>query len=288
MSFLQALVDGVLTAGLYALVAVGLTLILGMLDVANFAHGQALMIGAYSAYIVVATGGLPFVVGLLVACVAAAALGVVLEVVVFRKLANDHLLAITASLGIILVMNNVAEALFTSDPKTMDIPVGGAQHIGGITIGNQRGIVFLVAAVLMIAFYVYTRRSRAGLALRAVADSPEGAALMGIKIRRTSMLVFLVGGAMAGIAGALLASLFPITPHVGEVPLLKGFIVAIVGGLGSVPGAILAALMLGISEGLGARFVSASFRDGYGFIILLVVLLVRPNGMFGLSREERL
>lgn len=287
MPVVQAIVDGILTAGVYALVAVGLSLILGILDSANFAHGQSLMVGAYAAYVVTADWDLPFVLGLLAAAAAAALLGFVLEVLIFRRVANDHLLAMTASLGVILILQNVAEMMFKSDPRTMARPLSGAIHIGGITIGNQRGLVFLIAAVLMLGFYLYTEKSRGGLALRAVADNRDGAALMGVRITRTHVIVFVVGGALAGVAGALLASLFPITPLVGEAPLLKGFIVAIVGGLGSVPGTLLAALTLGIVEGLGARFVSASFTDGYGFIILVVVLLARPNGMFGLSRQER-
>jgi branched-chain amino acid transport system permease protein len=288
MSVVQAIVDGILTAGLYALVAVGLSLILGILDSANFAHGQSLMVGAYAGYVCSANWHLPFVFSLLAAAAIAAVLGLVLEVVIFRRVADDHLLAMTASLGVILILQNVTEALFKSDPRSMKSPLGGAIHWGDITIGSQRMLVFVIAAVLMLAFYLYTEKSRGGLALRAVADSRDGAALMGVRITRTHIIVFVVGGALAGVAGALLASLFPITPQVGDTPLLKGFIVSIVGGLGSVPGTILAALSLGIVESLGARFVSASFTDGYGFIILVVVLLVRPNGIFGLARQERL
>lgn len=288
MSIVQALVDGVLTAGLYALVAVGLSLILGVLDSANFAHGQSLMVGAYAAYVFSSQWELPFVVGLLAAAACAGVLGLIMELVIFRRVADDHLLAMTASLGVILILQNVCEALFKSDPRSMKSPLSGAVHIGDITIGSQRLLVFAIAAVLMLAFYLYTEKSRGGLALRAVADSRDGAALMGVRITRTHLIVFGVGGALAGVAGALLASLFPITPLVGDTPLLKGFIVSIVGGLGSVPGTILAALSLGLVESLGARFVSASFTDGYGFILLVVMLLARPNGIFGLARQERL
>lgn len=285
---LQALVNGVLAAGVYALVALGLTLILGLLDVANFAHGQAIMVGAYVAFFSISIWGVPFVVATVLALVASGVVGLVLERGVFRRTGVDHLRALTASLGLILAFESLASYLFTPNPRILNSPLSGLVAVGPIDIPKQRGAVFLVAAVLVAAFYFYAQKSRSGLALRAVADSREGAALMGVNLKSTNMAVFIIGSALAGAGGALLATLFPITPYVGDIPMLKGFIVAIVGGLGSVPGVIAASLILGITESVGARFLSAAFRDGYGFIVLIVVLLARPNGLFGLSREERL
>lgn len=286
-TLIQALANGVLVAGVYGLVAIGLSLTLGILDSVNFAHSQLLVIGAFGTYSLV-TAGAPFYVALIIAVLVTAVVAGLMELGVFRWISNDHMRAIAASLGMILIIQSLAEVFYTSAPRTVPTPWPGSWAIGDLVIGHQKVVVFLIAFALLGAFFAFTRWTRSGLALRAMADSTRGSALMGVKTKRVGLSVFVVGGAMAGAGGALLLSLFPITPAVGDAPMMKGFIIAILGGLGSAPGVMIGALILGVTETLGATYISPIFRDGYGLIVLAIVLLIRPNGIFGLTREERL
>jgi len=280
MDLIQTLLDGLMVGGLYATVAIGVTLVFGIMGILNFAHGQMVMLGAYTAFFVV-SAGLGFWPALLIGMVAMGALGLVLERVVFRHTLGDHMQGLTASLGVIMVVENLAAAAFTHDPRTFEPPLPGSFQIVGLTLSSQRMLVLVLVVVLVVACHLFLQKTRIGKAIRAMGQNRTGAALVGIQTTQVTAVVFVLGSAMAGAAGVLYGSLFAITPYMAAAPLMKGFILTVLGGLGSVPGAVLAGFLLGVAESLGSRYLSASFRDGYGFMLLIIALLYFPRGLFG-------
>ena len=282
----QTCLDGLMVGGLYAVVALGITLVLGLLGILNFAHGQMVMLGGYIVFFSVAAG-LGFWAGMLLAMLGMAALGFLLEVLVFRRTLGDHMMGLTASLGLIMVLQNLAAAAFTPDPRFVDPPLTGSVEIGPLLMSSQRLLVLVLTVVLIGAFYLFLQKTSTGKAIRAMGQNRQGAALVGVRITRVTAVVFAVGSGLAGAAGALYASLFAVTPFMGNGPLMKGFILATLGGLGSVPGAIAAGFLLGLAESFGSRYLLASFRDGYGFILLIITLLFMPNGIFAAGGKGR-
>jgi len=286
MDLIQTLLDGLMVGGLYATVAVGVTLVFGIMGVLNFAHGQMVMLGAYTAFFVV-SAGLGFWPALLVGIVAMGLLGWILERVVFRYTLADHMQGLTASLGLIMVIENLAAAAFTPDPRHFDPPLPGSFQVAGLTLSSQRMLVLALVVVLVVVCYLFLQKTRIGKAIRAMGQNRTGAALVGIQTTYVTSVIFVLGSAMAGAAGVLYGSLFAITPYMAAAPLMKGFILTVLGGLGSVPGAVVAGILLGVAESLGSRYLSASFRDGYGFILLIVALLYFPRGLFGFRGKLR-
>jgi branched-chain amino acid transport system permease protein len=286
MDLIQTLLDGLMVGGLYATVAVGVTLVFGIMGVLNFAHGQMVMLGAYVAFFTVSSG-LGFWTALLLGMVSMGLLGLLLERLVFRFTLTDHMTGLTASLGLIMVIEHLAAAAFSPDPRNFEPPFPGSFEIAGLTLSSQRMLVLVLVVVLVIACYLFLQKTRLGKAIRAMGQNRTGAALVGIQISTVTATVFVLGSAMAGAAGVLYGSLFAITPYMAAAPLMKGFILTVLGGLGSVPGAVVAGFLLGVAESLGSRYLSASFRDGYGFILLIVALLYFPTGLFGQRGKAR-
>lgn len=286
LDIVQTAFDGLMVGGLYASVALGITLVFGLMGILNFAHGQMVMLGAYIAFYAVACG-LGFWVGTALAMLAMGLFGALLERAIFRRTLVDPMAGLTVSLGLIMIIENLAAAWFTPDPRFMEPPLSGDFRLGPLALSSQRLLVLLLAAAMITAFYLFLKRTRLGKAIRAMAQSRQGASLVGVKVTRVSAAIFMIGSALAGAAGALYASLFAISPFMGNTPLMKGFILAAFGGLGSVPGAIVAGALLGLAESFGSRYLSAAFRDGYGFILLILTLLLMPNGLFG-ARKGRI
>jgi branched-chain amino acid transport system permease protein len=285
LDFIQTSIDGLMVGGLYATVALGITLVFGLVGILNFVHGQSVMLGAYVTFFVV-LAGYPFWLGAVLATLAMALFGAALERAVFRRTLGDPLAGLAVSLGLIMIVENLAAAAFTPDPRFVDPPVSGSVQIGPLVLSSQRLLVLLVSVMLIGGFSLFLKRARLGKAIRAMAQSREGAALVGVRVSVISSAIFTIGSALAGAAGALYASLFAVTPFMGATPLTKGFILAALGGLGSVPGAIAAGFLLGLAESFGSRYLSASFRDGYGFIILIFALLFLPTGLFGAGKAR--
>jgi branched-chain amino acid transport system permease protein len=282
----QTAVDGLMVGGLYATVAVGVTLVFGIMGILNFAHGQMVMLGAYVAFYCV-TAGWGFWPGLVLAAVSMALFGLILERLVFRHTLTDHMAGLTVSLGIIMVVENLASAVFTPDHRTFDPPLSGSVQFAGMTLSAQRLLVLVLVLLLVGGFYLFLQKTRFGKAIRAMGQNRTGAALVGVQITHVTAMVFAIGSAMAGAAGALYGSLFAITPYMAAAPLMKGLILTVLGGLGSVPGAVAAGFLLGLAESFGSRYLSASFRDGYGFILMIVTLLYFPTGLFGVRGKAR-
>jgi branched-chain amino acid transport system permease protein len=277
----QALLNGFGLAMVYVLVALGLTLIFSILEIINFAHGEFYMLGGYVTYYVFAVFGLDYFATLALAILAVGAAGVVAERLIFRHLRGKTLNAFIVSLGLLWVMQASAQLSFGVLDKPVPSAFSGIVRAFGLVISVERLVVSLSAVVLIAALYLFLRWSRPGRAMRAVAQDADAAALQGVDIELVSALGFGIGCALAGGAGGLLAPLFAVSPAMGALPVVKAFIIIIIGGMGSLPGAVVGGLLLGSVEGLGSLFMGSAAVNVLGFLVVILVLLVRPRGLFG-------
>jgi branched-chain amino acid transport system permease protein len=277
----QALLNGFGLAMVYVLVALGLTLIFSILEIINFAHGEFYMLGGYVTYYVYAVFGLNYFLTLGLAILTVGLAGVVAERLIFHDLRGKALNAFIVSLGLLWVMQAGAQLGFGVLDKPVPSAFSGIVRVFGLVISFERLVVTLSAIGLIVALYLFLRLSRPGRAMRAVAQDADAAALQGVNIEAVSALGFGVGCALAGGAGGLLAPVFAVSPAMGALPVVKAFIIIIVGGMGSLPGAVLGGLLLGGVEGLGALFMGSAAVNVLGFVMVIVVLLVRPRGLVG-------
>ena len=285
----QQLANGVVLGAIYALSALGFTLVFGAARIVNFAYGEILMLGAFLT--VAFTGGplnLDFFVALPIAMAATAAISVALFYVALRPvMKGDHtalhaeLQIILVTLGLLYLLREAAVILWGTAPRTLDMGVPGIIEIGDVIMPNKRLVVVAIMAALVGGLYWLLYRTRTGKALRAIAQNREGAAAIGLDADRIIAFVFAISGAMACAAGSLLGSLYAVDPGMGGPPLLKSFVIVIFGGLGSVPGAILGGLAIGLVETLAGAYVSFAFKDVFTFLAMIAVLLLRPAGLFG-------
>ena len=278
---IQALLNGFGLAVVYILVALGLTLIFSILEVINFAHGEFYMLGGFAAYYLSAVGGLNYVATLVLAMLLVGLAGVVAERLVFRHLRGKTLNAFIVSLGLLWVLQATAQLSFGVLDKSVPSAVSGIVRLGGVIVSRERMFVILTAVALIVGLYLFLKFTRTGQAMRAVAQDAEAAALQGVNIELTSALGFGIGCALAGAAGALLAPIFAVSPTMGALPVVKAFIIIIVGGMGSLPGAVLGGLLLSAVEGVGTLFMSSAAVNILGFLMVIAILLLRPRGLLG-------
>ncbi len=281
--FVEQVINGLITGSIYALFAVGLALILGVMDVVNTAHGEIFMLGAYSA--VAAVGAGPWLY-LPIAALTGFIVGVLIDTFALRPLrrrrgVDMHLASIILTFGISMILQNGALQLFGAKYQKLPALVAGATSIGNMVFINQHLLTFALALTAMVLLFGFLQYSRLGQAIRATAQNPDAARLVGIKTDRVSMLTLGIGAALAAVAGALIAPLYFVHPTMGNNIILKGFAIVIVGGMGSIPGAVAGAILLGVAESIGASFLSYGYKDAIGFMLLAAVLLVRPLGLFG-------
>ena len=277
----QALLNGFGLAMVYVLVALGLTLIFSILEIINFAHGEFYMLGGYVTYYVFAVFGVNYFATLGFAILAVGLAGVVAERLIFRYLRGKTLNAFIVSLGLLWVMQASAQLSFGVLDKPVPSAFSGIVRAFGLVISVERLVVSLSAIVLIAALYLFLRWSRPGRAMRAMAQDADAAALQGVDIELVSALGFGIGCALAGGAGGLLAPVFAVSPAMGALPVVKAFIIIIIGGMGSLPGAVVGGLLLGSVEGLGSLFMGSAAVNVLGFLVVILVLLVRPRGLFG-------
>ena len=282
MVFLQQLLNGLANGMGYVLIAVGLTLVFGVLRVVNFAHGEFFMLGAYVTYYGMTLMGMGYISALLVATLVVAVLGILANRFFFQPLKKEHEFTILlSSLGLALLLTHLAETIFGADPKYVDTPYSDATvSLGDITVTEQRIGVVLVASAMIAATYWFIKHTRMGKMMQATAQNPEGAALSGINTKYVHAYTFALACALAALSGALVGPTAMLYPTVGDWAVLKGFIVVVMGGLGSVTGALLGGLILGVAESLGGGYISLGFKEAIGYAIIIVVLLLRPNGLF--------
>jgi branched-chain amino acid transport system permease protein len=284
---LQALLTGVLNGGIYALVAVGLTLIFGVMRIINFAHGSLMMLGMYATYWLFVLVGLDPYVSIVASAALLFAVGLVIErVLIDPVLAAPEHNQLLLTLGVSLVIENLALVLFTPDPRTVTVPYLSAPLIGGVMVSTPRVIAFAVSLALTAALYAFLRHTDLGRAMRAVSQDHEGALTVGIDIRRVYALAFAIGCACVGAAGSLVVPFYTVEPYVGGVFVITAFVVVVLGGMGHFLGALVAALVVGVAESLAAVVIPAAMKQLVIYSIFVVVLLLRPQGLFGAVRAR--
>jgi branched-chain amino acid transport system permease protein len=285
--FLQHLVNAVILGGTYALLGIGLTLIFGIMRVVNFAHGELYAFGAYTVYLVSIALGIDFFLGLVVAVVAGAALGALIEVALLRPMRNADIdTVMLVMIGAWIVMQNTELLAWGGVAKAIPTPFPDAPlTIGPVSISWLRVFVLLVALLLIVGSYLVIQRTKLGKAMRATFQDTETAALMGVNINGIYTATFALGSGLAAAAGALLGPVFLVTPSMGDLASLKAFAIVILGGLGNITGATIGGFILAFVEEIGAGYISSGYRDAMGFLIIIVVLLFKPTGLF--ARAER-
>ncbi len=285
-TFFQSLVSGVLTGSLYAMIGVGLTIIFGVMRIINLAHGEMVMLGMFGAYWSYTLWKVdPFVSVILWVPLMFLAGMFIYRFLLKPIVTGDELNSLLYTAGLSLLIANLALFAWTGDYRTLNLPYAVEPlRPFGIAVPVPLGIAFVLAAFITAALYLFLTRTDVGRAVRATSQNPEAAALMGIQVERIAMITFGLGTALAAAAGVLLVPSLYLYPTVGEILIVKCFVIVVLGGLGSVPGAILGGILLGLVESLGAVYVSVAYKDTIGFIIFLAVLLFRPQGLFGAAR----
>ncbi len=279
---LQQVLNGLAIGSVYTLIAVGLTIVFGILGIAHFAHGSAAMSGGYLTFILTERLGLGFFPAMAVALIAGAALGVVLERLAYRPVRDaPQINAFIIALGLTMILEGGNLLLFGPDQVVIPTPYQRVYTVGGLVVAELRIQVMLTAALAVAAMAIFVSRTRAGRSIRAVAQNRQAAVLMGVNADAVATMVFALSSALGVIGGALVGALLAIAPGVGEGLVVKGFAVLILGGLGSIPGAIVGGLVLGVSEALAAGFISSAYKDVIAFLVMIGVLLVRPEGLLG-------
>lgn len=282
-TFVQSLVSGVLTGSLYAMIGVGLTVIFGVMRIINLAHGEMVMLGMFGAYWSWTLWKVdPFVSAILWVPLLFLAGMAAYRFLVAPIVPGGELNTLLYTAGLSLLLANLALLVWTGDYRTLNLPYA-VQPLRplGISVPVPLFVAFVLAALVTLGLYLFLARTDTGRAVRATSQDREAAALMGIDVERVATLTFGLGTALAGAAGVLLVPSLYLYPTVGEVLVVKCFVVVVLGGLGSIPGAIAGGVLLGLVESLGAVYVSVAYKDTIGFVIFLLVLLFRPQGLFG-------
>jgi branched-chain amino acid transport system permease protein len=279
--FFQELLNGLVVGSLYALVALGLALIYGTMQVPNFAHGHLYMLGAYVAFFGVTVAHIGYWPSMLLAIVALALVGILLERFVFRPLSNaPEVNTIIAAVGVLFFLQTLAQVWFGGDYRVFPSPYDRVVHFAGLVATQQQLIIILAAAVLMIALFWFLKRTLTGATIEAVAQNRAGAALVGIDTNRVSMMVFAISAGLAAAAATLIASISLISPSMGFTVILKAFAIIVLGGMGSVPGAILGAYILAFAESFAGTYISSNYQDAIAFGVLVLILTFKPTGLF--------
>ena len=280
--FLQQFFNGLTTGSVYALIALGYTMIYGILGLINFAQGEIYMFGAFVAVLLLATGRVNFFLAFAAGMAAAAVLGVVLERLAFRPLRGSHpLVPLISAIGASIFLQSLALLLFGPNDRPFPIQFTfSSVNLAGVPVSTLQLAILAAALGFMGLLVAFVRYTRYGKAIVACALDRDTARLMGIKVDRMVALTFLIGSALSGAAGIMMAIYYNATyPRMGLLPGLKAFSAAVLGGVGNIPGAILGGLLLGVAEGLGGAYVSSAYKDAIAFAILILVLLLRPQGI---------
>ncbi|WP_249142875.1 branched-chain amino acid ABC transporter permease [Bradyrhizobium liaoningense] len=281
----QTVVNGLMVGMIYVLMAIGFTMVFGIMRIVNFAHGEFYMIGAFLFAILYGSNGMPFAVSVLLAIGATALLGLLMERVVFRRFRGNELNGMIASVGVALILQNSALLLWGSSARTVPPVVSGVLSVGGIVFPWSRLVVIIGAIVAVVSLNLLIGHTRIGRAMRAVAQDSEIAQVQGIRVDVIFPAAFVLGVSLAAFAGVLMAPVLSVSPFIGLAPTLKAFVIVVIGGLGSVPGAVVGGLLIGLIESFAGTFVSASLSEILQFLVVIGVVLLRPQGLLG--RKER-
>ena len=292
MSFLSYLINGISLGSVYAIIALGYTMVYGIARMLNFAHGDIIMVGGFTVFTIVTTMGGSPVVGILASVVVCTVLGVTIERVAYRPLRDASPLAVLiTAIGVSYLLQNVALLIVGSNARqfTSVITVPALKLAGGkLSISSVTIVTILSCIVIMAALMAFINKTKMGQAMLAVSEDRGAATLMGINVNRTISVTFAIGSALAAVAGVLLCSAYPsLSPYTGSMPGIKAFVAAVFGGIGSIPGAFIGGILLGIIENLAKAYISSQLSDAIVFSVLIIVLLVRPTGILGKKMTEK-
>ncbi|MBK6771611.1 MAG: branched-chain amino acid ABC transporter permease [Ignavibacteria bacterium] len=294
--FVQQLINGLSLGSIYALIALGYTMVYGILKFINFAHGEIFMLGAYSGFYLanslgVTSPSIPMaLLIMLLAMIITACIGVIIEKLAYKPLRNSSKLTVLiTAIGVSLFLQYTGQLLFGADPKSFPTIIENVSfNVYGATIGSNQIVVLVSSTLLMIALRVIVMKTKMGIAIRAVSNNLTAASLMGININNVISFTFIIGSALAGAAGILYSINYPsIDPLMGMLPGLKAFIAAVLGGIGNFPGASVGGLIIGLVETFTVGYLSPTYRDAIAFAILIIILLVKPTGLFGKKEIEK-
>ena len=292
IGFISYLVNGISLGSVYALIALGYTMVYGIAKMLNFAHGDVIMIGAYVAFTAVSGMGMPPVVGVLLSVVACTVLGVLIERIAYKPLRKASKLAVLiTAIGVSYFLQNVALLIYGANTKsfTSVVTIPALKLMDDKLVISGETIVTVVACLIIMAgLMTFMKYSTSGRAMLAVSEDSGAAQLMGVNVNATIALTFAIGSALAAIAGVLMCSSYPaLTPYTGSMPGIKAFVAAVFGGIGSIPGAFIGGILLGVIEILSKAYISSQLADAIVFAVLIVVLLVKPTGLLGKQIQEK-
>lgn len=279
--FVQSILNGLTSGWIYVLLAVGLTLVFGIMNIVQFAHGEIYMLGAYCSYFLIKSCGLNFWEALPISAIVIGSLGIILERFFFRPFRNKFEPSIIVAIGLMLALQTIAVVGFGTDTKTMPSIIPGVLRVGGITLSWDRLLAIFTGIVLISALFLLIQKTKIGQAMVAVSQDTYAASLQGIDVNRVSVVAMVLGCALASIAGSLMGSIFTTNPYMGTLAITKGIAVIIMGGLGSIPGAVVGGLILGLIDGIVPPLLNTNIANIFGFVAILVILLFRPRGLFG-------
>ena len=293
MSFISYLISGISLGSVYAIIALGYTMVYGIAKMLNFAHGDVIMVGGYIIMMMMNSMGLNPVLAVVIAAVCCAILGVTIERVAYRPLRNaaSPLAVLITAIGVSYLLQNLALMFWGADTKAfkyqMNVPslklAGGTLIISGETL-----VTIIVCLVIMVSLTLFVQKTKVGQAMRAVSEDKGAAQLMGINVNGTIALTFVIGSGLAAVAAALLCAAYPsLNPYTGAMPGIKAFVAAVFGGIGSIPGAFLGGILLGVIEIFGTAYISSQVSDAIVFGVLIIVLLVKPTGLLGKQIQEK-
>ena len=292
-SFLSYLINGISLGSVYAIIALGYTIVYGIAKMLNFAHGDVIMVGAYITFLAMTAAGLPPVLAVILSMLLCTILGITIERIAYKPLRNSasNLAVLITAIGVSYFLQNVALLIFGANTKSFSSVVAydgfqladGEINVSGVTL-----VTILACVVIMSVLTWFVNKTKAGQAMRAVSEDKGAAQLMGINVNGTIALTFAIGSGLAAVAGVLLCSAYPsLNPYTGSMPGIKAFVAAVFGGIGSIPGAMIGGILLGVIEILSKAYISSQLSDAIVFAVLIIVLLVKPTGILGKKIQEK-
>ncbi len=292
MQVLQYLINGISIGAVYAIIALGYTMVYGIAKMLNFAHGDVIMVGAYISFCVTNYLGLPTIVSIIAAMAVCMLLGIVIEGLAYKPLRGTPSLAVLiTAIGVSYFLQNAAQLLWTSNPKNFTSIVTFDPIVlfdGDLVITGEVIVTVIVSVLVMVGLTLFTGKTRTGKAMRAVSEDRDAAQLMGINVNKTISTTFAIGSMLAAVAGVLMCSTIKtLMPTTGSMPGIRAFTAAVFGGIGSIPGAMLGGVLLGVIETLSKAYLSPQFSDAIVFSVLIIILLVKPAGLLGKQIQEK-
>ena len=292
MDFLSNLINGLSLGSIYAVIALGYTMVYGIAKMLNFAHGDVIMVGGYIVFSATSYAGLNPYVAVLISIIFCTLLGMTIERVAYKPLRNASPLAVLiTAIGVSYLLQNLALLVFGAQPKnfTSVVPLDSVKLFDGrLTISGEAIVTIAVSVIIMVALMLFINKTRPGNAMRAVSEDRGAAQLMGVNVNGTIALTFAIGSGLAAIAGVLLCSTYSnLTSTTGAMPGIKAFVAAVFGGIGSIPGAMIGGVLIGIIEILGRAYISSQMADAIVFAVLILVLVIKPTGILGKKIDEK-